>query len=66
MASNAVNLTVAPLEAKFGIFAKELAVCAEHGEYAAILSKHREGPSGCRALTPCSANKTKSASLRSG
>lgn len=47
MASNALNLTVAPLEAKFGIVAKELAVCAEHGEYAAIISKHREGPSGC-------------------
>ena len=49
MASNALNLTVAPLEAKFGIVSKELAVCAEHGEYAAIISKHREGPSGCPA-----------------
>ncbi|WP_273536819.1 ATP-binding protein [Pseudomonas sp.] len=44
-----MNLTVAPLEAKFGIVAKELAVCEEHGEYAAIISKHREGPSGCPA-----------------
>lgn len=49
MASNALNLTVAPLEAKFGIVSKELAVCDEHGEYAAIISKHREGPSGCPA-----------------
>lgn len=49
MASNAVNLTVAPLEAKFGIVAKELAVCEQHGEYAAIISRHREGPSGCPA-----------------
>lgn len=49
MASNALNLTVAPLEAKFGVVAKELAVCPEHGEYAAIISKHKEGPSGCPA-----------------
>ena len=49
MVSNAVNLTVAPLEAKFGIVAKELAICDQHGEYAAIISKHREGPSGCPA-----------------
>lgn len=47
MASNALNLTVAPLEAKFGIVSKELAVCEQHGEYAAIISKHKEGPSGC-------------------
>lgn len=49
MQSEAINLNVAPLEAKFGIVAKELAVCAEHGEYAAIISKHKEGPSGCPA-----------------
>lgn len=49
MASNAVNLTVAPLEAKFGIVSKELAVCAEHGEYAAIFRKGNETPTGCPA-----------------
>lgn len=47
MRSEAINLSVAPLEAKFGIVAKELAVCDQHGEYAAIISKHKEGPSGC-------------------
>lgn len=49
MASNALNLTVAPLEAKFGIVSKELAVCAEHGEYAAIFRKGNETPTGCPA-----------------
>lgn len=47
MRSEAINLSVAPLEAKFGIVAKELAICDQHGEYAAIISKHKEGPSGC-------------------
>lgn len=47
MTSNAVNLSVDPLERRFGVVAKEQAVCAEHGEYAAIISKHRDGPSGC-------------------
>lgn len=47
MGSEAINLTVDPLERRFGIVAKELAICDEHGEYAAIISKHKEGPSGC-------------------
>jgi DNA replication protein DnaC len=49
MRSEAVNLTVDPLERRFGIVSKELAVCDQHGEYAAIISKHKEGPSGCQA-----------------
>ena len=47
MRSEAINLSVDPLERRFGIVAKELASCDQHGEYAAIISKHREGPSGC-------------------
>lgn len=47
MRSEAINLSVDPLERRFGIVAKELASCAEHGEYAAIISKHNEKPSGC-------------------
>lgn len=47
MTSEAINLRIDPLESRFGIVAKEPATCAEHGEYAAIYSKHREGPSGC-------------------
>jgi len=47
MGSEAINLTVDPLERRFGIVAKELAICDQHGEYAAIISKHKEGPSGC-------------------
>ena len=49
MASNALNLTVDPLERRFGIVSKQPAECPEHGEYAAIISKHRDGPSGCPA-----------------
>lgn len=49
MVSNALNLTVDPLERRFGIVSKQPAECPEHGEYAAIISKHREGPSGCPA-----------------
>jgi len=47
MRSEPINLSIAPLEARFGVVSKELAACAEHGDYAAIYSKHREGPSGC-------------------
>lgn len=47
MASEAINLSVDPLERRFGIVSKELAVCDQHGQYAAIISKHKEGPSGC-------------------
>lgn len=49
MRSEAVNLDVDPLERRFGIVSKELANCPDHGDYAAIISKHREGPSGCPA-----------------
>lgn len=49
MGSEAINLTVDPLERRFGIVSKELAVCEQHGQYAAIISKHKEGPSGCPA-----------------
>lgn len=47
MTSEAVNLSIDPLERRYGIVAKELATCAEHGQYAAIISKHSETPSGC-------------------
>lgn len=49
MRSEAINLTVDPLEARFGVVSKQLANCAEHGDYAAIISKHREAASGCPA-----------------
>lgn len=49
MASNALNLTVAPLEAKFGVVSKRPAECAKHGQYAAIIVRHSETPSGCPA-----------------
>lgn len=47
MASNALNLTVAPLEAKFGVVSKRPAECAKHGQYAAIIVRYSETPSGC-------------------
>jgi len=47
MRSDQINLSVAPMEARFGIVSKELATCPNHGEYAAIYSKRHEGPSGC-------------------
>lgn len=47
MTSDTVNLSVDPLERRFGVVAKELADCQEHGEYAAIISKHNDKPSGC-------------------
>ena len=39
MRSEAINLTVDPLEARFGVVSKQLANCAEHGDYAAITIK---------------------------
>lgn len=47
MASNAVKLTVDALEQRFGIVSKELAVCDQHGEYAAVITKRSDVPSGC-------------------
>lgn len=47
MNSEAVNLTIDPLEMRFGIVSKELASCEAHGEYAAIYNKRSEKPSGC-------------------
>ncbi|MNZ80876.1 DNA replication protein DnaC [compost metagenome] len=47
MASEALNLTVADLERRFGVVAKQPAVCPEHGEYAAVITRHRSTPSGC-------------------
>lgn len=49
MRSEAISLTIDPIEARFGVVAKQLATCAEHGDYAAIISKHREVASGCPA-----------------
>lgn len=47
MNSEEVNLSIDPLETRFGIVAKELALCDQHGEYASIISKHSAKPSGC-------------------
>lgn len=49
MRSNqAADLSISDIERRIiGVVSKQLAECAEHGEYAAIISKHREGPSGC-------------------
>lgn len=47
MTSDAVNLSIDPLERRFGVVAKELATCPEHGQYAAIIRKHCQAPSGC-------------------
>jgi DNA replication protein DnaC len=40
-------LTIADLERRFGVVAKQPAVCAEHGEYAAVITRHNDKPSGC-------------------
>lgn len=47
MASEALNLAVADLERRFGVVAKQPAVCPEHGEYAAVITRHSDKPSGC-------------------
>ena len=49
MRSEAINLTVDPLEARFGVVSKQLANCAEHGDYAAITIKRSTTASGCPA-----------------
>lgn len=40
-------LNIADLERRFGVVAKQPAVCAEHGEYAAVITRHNDKPSGC-------------------
>jgi DNA replication protein DnaC len=47
MRSDQICLTVAPLESRFGVVSKALATCATHGDYAAIISRKSETPSGC-------------------
>lgn len=47
MTSEPLNMNIDPLESRFGIIGKDLATCADHGDYVSITSKHREGPSGC-------------------
>ena len=49
MRSEAINLTVDPLEARFGVVSKQLANCAEHGDYAAIIIKSSTTASGIAA-----------------
>lgn len=49
MRSEAINLTADPLEARFGVVSKQLANCAEHGDYAAITIKRSTTASGCPA-----------------
>lgn len=40
-------LNIADLERRFGVVAKQPAVCTEHGEYAAVITRHNDKPSGC-------------------
>lgn len=47
MRSNPVCLTIASIESKFGVVSKVLANCEAHGDYASIVTKHRDTPSGC-------------------
>lgn len=47
MAHGNSELTVSPIEARFGVISKQAASCESHGAYIAIISKHREGLSGC-------------------
>ncbi len=47
MRSEAVNLDIDPLERRFGVVSKELASCAQHGDYASIISRNSPTPSGC-------------------
>lgn len=47
MTSKPVNLSIDPLEVRFGVLEKKLATCGEHGDYVAIVSKHRPTQSGC-------------------
>jgi DNA replication protein DnaC len=47
MRSNPLSLQVDDLERRFGVVAKQLAKCEEHGEYASIVSRHSDKPSGC-------------------
>lgn len=49
MASESVNLDIAPLERRFGVVSKERATCATHGDYASIVSSRASEPSGCPA-----------------
>ncbi len=47
MVSNALNLTVDPIERRIGIVAKDLGSCQEHGDFVAIRSRNSETLSGC-------------------
>lgn len=47
MASSALNLDVCDLERRFGIVSKHPAKCDLHGEYAAIVCRGSNEPSGC-------------------
>lgn len=47
MRSEAINLSIDSLESRFGVVAKQLAKCDEHGEYAAIITKYSQSPSAC-------------------
>lgn len=49
MLSDSISLQVDDLGRRFGVVAKQLAQCAEHGEFASIVSRHSEKPSGCPA-----------------
>jgi DNA replication protein DnaC len=47
MKSETVSLNICTMESQFGVVSKALAVCADHGSFAAILTKHSSRPSGC-------------------
>lgn len=47
MVSKPVNLSIDPLERRFGVVDKKLAKCGRHGEYASIISSKSSQASGC-------------------
>lgn len=49
MASSALNLEVCDLERRFGVVSKSPAKCDKHGEYAAVVHRNSDKPSGCPA-----------------
>lgn len=42
-----IDLTINDIERRFGVIAKQLANCANHGEYASVIRKNVDRASGC-------------------
>lgn len=47
MARSNSELVVQPLELRFGVIEKRWDACEQHGDYVAVLTKHRDDFSGC-------------------